>query len=127
MIKSETFSPLDTDALQKVKSNPLLDVQENLAEYMILIGSVNFDITDYLNFQQFFTSDSRNRNQENEKGLYAKRARAIESLKSFQKTIIAVRDDVATQLDRLSILKKNKEMIDLFSLREMDPLHYYSA
>ena len=112
MIKSEKFKPFDTHALQKVKYNPFLDVQENLAQYMILVDHVNFDIMDYLNFQRFFTSDTRNRNQDNERGLHAKRARVVESLKNFQETLVVVRDDVATQIDGLKILKKNKKSIN---------------
>ncbi len=112
MIKTEKFRLLDTDTLLKIKFNSSIDVNENLATYMLLVSDANSDIADYLSFLKFYTSDTKNRSNENERGLHAKRSRVIDSLRNVQENIILVRDELATRLNKLGILKKSKSIFN---------------
>lgn len=82
MIASEDLLPLPMIGLNKIKYNaPASKNIGDFVKYIIQIESVNRDIEDYLRFKSLYTTDNRNLD---ERRLHSKRARAIDSLKSFK-------------------------------------------
>ena len=107
MLGSEEFKLLDTDGLSKFKLHSSFSISKAVAKYMIFIEYANSNIMDCLNFERFYKADSKNRTQENEKTLHAKRYRVSERLKDFQGTMGETQNDLKPQLKKWRINLKS--------------------
>jgi hypothetical protein len=103
----EDFELFESKNWYKFSNYGNFEIKKEVFIYTFLLELTNRIIADFIQFKTFYTSDSKNRTSENEKTLEAKRVRVIESLNTFEQTIIKAADSYKKELSELKILRNS--------------------